>query len=677
MKKIYCYFALMAVLVALHACKKELPTSSYYTDDPYENYVPPVIVDHSITLKDKSGWTSDTISAGYIWYKYNGLYQTQNANQIINVLELDLNDPTYEIEFKFVDVADSLSSVALNADAIAGINGTYELDASFIKTRGVVHSQVTLPSDHLRFWKHEGAFSYSGGAGATIAYGTNTEYLNSSYPNIFSGSPMLVSNGEPVGENFIGNISGIDINSLEGEDYRRHQGVRHPRTAVAMTESGKLLLVTVDGRRSESAGMSAKEMTQFLQRYFAPKNALNIDGGGSTTMYIKGSGMSNTDVVNYPTDNGKYDHYGQRRVRSFILIKKVTPDESTFARGSGTVNDPFVITTAKHLQNMHSIDWTGANINPLYFKLEADIDMVGKNWIPINNLDPYSRHLHFDGNGHVIKNLTSKGASYASLFGVLLGSCKNLGVINATIESTNGGGIIAGYVGLKGPDGPTGTVENCFTSGIVSGRDAVGGIAGNIGKPNGAKISAVKNSFSTANVTATNQTANSRAAGIAGIVWAGGVVENCYASGKITSMGYGAGGIVGWTDTDISGCVALNPAIINKMDKSDRIGRISSAMGKVDVIAQGANCWAIDGMIVENAGTILNESQFVTGVVVTASTKYDGETKTKAFLSNINHYSLELQWPFGIGKPWSLTMNGKEQPILQWMFERGDYDDMN
>ena len=68
--------------------------------------------------------------------------------------------------------------------------------------------------------------------------------------------------------------------------------------------------------------MSAKEVTEFLCEYFNPRYALNMDGGGSTTMYIKGSGESLTDVVNYPTDNNRYDHYGQRRVSTHFLIKK-------------------------------------------------------------------------------------------------------------------------------------------------------------------------------------------------------------------------------------------------------------------------------------------------------------------------------------------------------------------
>ena len=141
-------------------------------------------------------------------------------------------------------------------------------------------------------------------------------------PNIFSSSPMLIENYQPVGATFIGDITGLELTKLEYEDYRRHQGVRHPRTAIALTRSNILLLITIDGRSVNSAGMSAKEVTEFLREYFNPRYALNMDGGGSTTMYIKGSGESLTDVVNYPTNNSRYDHYGQRRVATHILIKR-------------------------------------------------------------------------------------------------------------------------------------------------------------------------------------------------------------------------------------------------------------------------------------------------------------------------------------------------------------------
>lgn len=668
MKTILYSITLAVSLLFYSGCKKPLDNSLYDNLLPEVNEPLPVVTNR--TLKETAGWNIDSLDKGLIHYNYASLYQSLSAQEIINVVEVDLNNPDYEIEIVYG--TDSLSNVARNAGAVAGINGTYELDASFIKINGAVKSQVTLAPGHLRYWKHEGAFSFGAGTVPGIAYGTNAGYLTSSAPNIISGAPMLISKNQPVGETFTGDVSGLNLNTLDYEDYRRHQGVRHPRTAVAITEDNKLLLVTVDGRWTQSAGMSAKEMTQFFKRYFAPSDALNIDGGGSTAMYIKDSKVSTTGIVNYPTDNDVFNHYGQRRVSSFIIVRKRTTAGS-FARGTGTQQDPYVIKTAAHLANMPSVDWSKATASPLHFKLEADIDMAGKNWVPLNNVDPYAKHMHFDGNGYLIKNLTVKNTTYASLFGVLIGSCKNLGVVNATIESTNSGGIIAGYAGLKGPDKPTGLIENCFTTGTVSGTDGVGGIVGNIGKPNGTALSGVRNSYSYANVTAT-ATGNSRAGGIAGIIFEKGVFENCYATGTVTSNNFGAGGLMGWTDANIKGSVALNQAVINK--KSGKMGRVSATMGSVGgVIAQGQNVWAVSGMTLNNAGTPLNESALITGNVTISNGTYDGETKTKAFLSDFNNYKNTLNWSStGSGQVWSSTMNNKGLPILQWLFLRGDYN---
>src|SRR5699024_8581046 len=202
--------------------------------------------------------------------------------------------------------------------------------------------------------KHEGAMMFDVHSNLTIDYGTNESYLSSPMGNILSGSPVLFKDREQVGKAFVGDNYDVDLNTLDGEDYRKHQGIRHPRTAVAVNENGKLLLITVDGRRPEAAGMNAKEMTEFLEHYLEPKDALNIDGGGSSTMYIKDKGDPVNNIVNFPTDNGKYDHYGQRRVRSFLLIRKLS-SEGTFAGGDGTKESPYLLATAKHMQNMHTL----------------------------------------------------------------------------------------------------------------------------------------------------------------------------------------------------------------------------------------------------------------------------------------------------------------------------------
>ena len=73
---------------------------------------------------------------------------------------------------------------------------------------------------------------------------------------------------------------------------------RHPRTLIGTDRQGAIWLVTVDGRQpSISLGMSFDEL-KGLARRLGLHSALNLDGGGSTTMWVKG------DVVNSPSDEG-------------------------------------------------------------------------------------------------------------------------------------------------------------------------------------------------------------------------------------------------------------------------------------------------------------------------------------------------------------------------------------
>jgi exopolysaccharide biosynthesis protein len=58
--------------------------------------------------------------------------------------------------------------------------------------------------------------------------------------------------------------------------------------------------------------MSAKEVTLFLQKHFDPQYAINMDGGGSTAMSIKGKLMNDQDTNN----NGN----GERAVPTHILV---------------------------------------------------------------------------------------------------------------------------------------------------------------------------------------------------------------------------------------------------------------------------------------------------------------------------------------------------------------------
>jgi hypothetical protein len=107
------------------------------------------------------------------------------------------------------------------------------------------------------------------------------------------GMPVLVDNGTVVAKN----------------DCGTYFCDRNPRTAVGITGDGKILLVTVDGRCTCSLGMTLVGMANEMKSLGA-KYALNLDGGGGTTMWVKGQG-----VVNTPADST-----GERPVTNAIVI---------------------------------------------------------------------------------------------------------------------------------------------------------------------------------------------------------------------------------------------------------------------------------------------------------------------------------------------------------------------
>lgn len=102
-----------------------------------------------------------------------------------------------------------------------------------------------------------------------------------------TGSSILVKDGE-IPDEF-----SFDIPSISK---------KQPRTVIGSSRDGKqLILVTVDGRQDNSIGMTQRETAEFMAEIGA-YNALNLDGGGSTTMVARTPGTSSLEVVNSPSD---------------------------------------------------------------------------------------------------------------------------------------------------------------------------------------------------------------------------------------------------------------------------------------------------------------------------------------------------------------------------------------
>jgi len=83
----------------------------------------------------------------------------------------------------------------------------------------------------------------------------------------------------------------------------------NPRTAVGQTKDGKMLLLVLDGRRGLKEGATLKEV-QNIMLQFGAHNAVNLDGGSTTTMYLNG------EVINTPCDA-----LGERPTASIVYVK--------------------------------------------------------------------------------------------------------------------------------------------------------------------------------------------------------------------------------------------------------------------------------------------------------------------------------------------------------------------
>lgn len=94
---------------------------------------------------------------------------------------------------------------------------------------------------------------------------------------------------------------------------------RQPRTAIGSTKNGKeLILVTVDGRQNNSIGMTMTELAQLMKELGA-YNAINMDGGESTTMVARAPGSNKIEVKN--TLAGGYE----RSIATAVGIFSIAP----------------------------------------------------------------------------------------------------------------------------------------------------------------------------------------------------------------------------------------------------------------------------------------------------------------------------------------------------------------
>jgi len=290
-----------------------------------------------------------------------------------------------------------------------------------------------------------------------------------------------------------------------------------------------------------------------------------------------------------------------------------------------------------------------ANTSPglaKHYKLTGNIDISSAgilNWAPIGSSSTVNFTGTFDGGNRKIDNLTvnNPATDCQGLFGYIgaAGIVKNVrisgnvtgkdfsggvaGVNRGTVQNCSFQGSVTGSVGNNASEiggvvgtnrtGPgIGMVEKCYSTGSVSSYKQAGGVAGSN------QGGTVKNCYSTANVSVTNE----QAGGVVGRSEGTSRIENCYSAGNVSGNSF-VGGIVAVNATSgsslVTNCVALNKTITKVGSGSDtNFGRVVGRNYATLTNNKARNDMAFSGISV----SVSSNSSGIHGQTVTAGTAY-------------------------------------------------------
>lgn len=201
------------------------------------------------------------------------------------------------------ETSDSTSALALRHGAVAAINASYFnvktlYPTTWTRDDGKVEGW-TRPSELCRV---DGLVAVKGGRDVRIF---TCDTLG--YEAVAKGCKEAVAAGPVLLRD------GVEARSKwpESDFYMK----RHPRSFIGTTAGGMVYLVVIDGRfPGQGIGTTIHETAQ-IARLLGLRDALNLDGGGSSTLWTEKYG-----VINHPYDNKKFDHAGQRVVPNIIYI---------------------------------------------------------------------------------------------------------------------------------------------------------------------------------------------------------------------------------------------------------------------------------------------------------------------------------------------------------------------
>lgn len=277
-----------ALLVATAACVHQPPALSA---PPLG--VMPFPVDSSYTQSIASGVTRRFL-------------RSPTGPWTINILYIDLDRCNAVEAVKGADSAkgrfrttDLLGALARRERVVGGVNADFfNLKTGAPTNLLIVNGRMLTPPNTQPVLAFDSA-----GVPRISTFTLEGGRLRPTYPkNAVGGRPRLVRDSAIVAE----------VDTTGQASFR----ARNPRTAAGIARNGReLILVAVDGREYHNVGMTLRELAD-LMRALGARDAINLDGGGSTTLvYADPDSTGKLRIANHPSDRG-----GERSVGDALAV---------------------------------------------------------------------------------------------------------------------------------------------------------------------------------------------------------------------------------------------------------------------------------------------------------------------------------------------------------------------
>lgn len=255
----------------------------------------------------RQNWKETTLKPGLVWRETH-IDTLFNARQNLNVLVFE-NKPR-RLQMAFGSGGDSLKKTSWfgkQHGAVAVINGTFfdvknGGSVDLIRIDGQTLDTTVLDKNRSRSEHRQAAIVIRRNRMKILFGGTRPRWdQDLRERNVMVTGPLLLLDGKP--------------HPLLKNAFNDN---RHPRTCACITADKHVIWLTADGRHANAAGLSLPELRQVMQ-WLGCRDAINLDGGGSTTMWLAGQGENG--VVNYPSDGKNWVRTVERPVSNVLILK--------------------------------------------------------------------------------------------------------------------------------------------------------------------------------------------------------------------------------------------------------------------------------------------------------------------------------------------------------------------